>query len=236
MSAPVGARADDTQMFDEYLSSGEGRRVLAQGRTNNSHPILVTPGRHRQGAPIVLVDMDGVIADFVGGFWPKFGAAHPGAPLRSEVVEDQFHIEDQMDEVWRLPSREIAAAPGFFTDLLPIAGATQALNGMLELGWEVFICTTPLRANRTCASDKVAWLEEHIGAGWGRRTILTHDKGLVRGDVLIDDKPAISSLVTPTWDHVVFDATYNQASTAPARLTGWTNWYETLVPIVESAP
>lgn len=33
------------------------------------------------------------------------------------------------------------------------------------------------------------WLVEHIGDGWDRRLILTPDKSLVVGDILLDDAP-----------------------------------------------
>jgi hypothetical protein len=45
------------------------------------------------------------------------------------------------------------------------------------------------------------------------RVILTHDKTLVRGDVLIDDKPGITGNMIPAWKHLVFDS----PTTAPSR-------------------
>jgi 5'-nucleotidase len=53
--------------------------------------------------------------------------------------------------------------------------------------------------------------------------VITQDKTLVCGDVLIDDKPVIEGLMTPQWVHMVFDASYNQHIQTPFRMT-WSNW------------
>ena len=37
-------------------------------------------------------------------------------------------------------------------------------------------------------------MEEHLGSEFTKRVILTRDKTLVRGDVLIDDKPTIGGI------------------------------------------
>ena len=36
------------------------------------------------------------------------------------------------------------------------------------------------------------------------------DKTLVRGDVLIDDKPHVTGSNAPTWQHLLYDAPYNR--------------------------
>jgi hypothetical protein len=47
-----------------------------------------------------------------------------------------------------------------------------------------------------------------LGAEFTKRVILTRDKTLVRGDVLVDDKPEIRGVVAPNWRDVLFDETY----------------------------
>ena len=182
--------------------------------------------------PLVLVDMDGVLLDLEGTFWEDFEAANPDGPTRAEGDKTQFKIDDQMDPVWTPAIRSVMAAPGFFARLRPMPGAVAALNEMLDEGWDVRICTAPLLHNPTCASDKIASLAEHFGQRWTRRAVITKDKTLVRGDVLIDDKPVVDGDWTPVWKHVVFDATYNQDAPSPYRLTGWANWRQTLTPLL----
>lgn len=181
--------------------------------------------------PLVLVDMDGVLADLEAAFWGRWSTEHPTSPQRTDGDPTQFYIEDQLPELYQPQVRDIVNTPGFFATLPPIAGGAQAMRAMLELGWDVRVCTAPLLSNPTCASDKLAWLDEHVGDGWSRRAIVSKDKSLVRGDLLIDDKPVIATSLTPTWQHVVFDATYNQTSPAVHRLHGWARWSQTLNPL-----
>jgi len=47
------------------------------------------------------------------------------------------------------------------------------------------------------------------GPSWVDRIVLAKDKTLVRGDVLIDDKPEVTGSLCPSWEHLVFEAPYN---------------------------
>ena len=182
--------------------------------------------------PLVLVDMDGVLADLEAGFWRQFETYHPDGPKRVDADNRQFKLATQIDARWVEAVAAITNAPGFYASLPVVPGAAQALNAMLDAGWDVRICTAPLLTNPTCASDKFAWADQVLGQGWSRRVIIAKDKTLVRGDLLIDDKPVIDGDLTPTWQHVVFDATYNQDAPSPLRLTGWANWRQTLTPML----
>lgn len=169
----------------------------------------------------ILVDLDGVLADWSAGIerklkladsrywidWSNWNGLRQGAP---PAVYEAL--------------RAAQASPGFYLSLKPIAGGADALRDMVADGHLVTICSTPDATNPTCADDKIAWLEENIGPGWGKRLILTHDKTLVRGDILIDDKPVITGARTPEWTHVLFDAPYNQKSSGKARLFQWAGW------------
>lgn len=190
---------------------------------------MTTP-RAASRPPVVLIDMDGVVADLEQGFWAQFALAHPDGPARTDVDTAQFYLSDQMDARWADPIEAILVAPNFFASLPPMPGAAAALNAMVEAGWDVRICTAPKLSNPTCASDKLAWLEEHIGAGWAKRAILAKDKSYVVGDILIDDHPDVSRNITPTWAQVVFDRPYNQDAGSGLRLHSWDQWADTLLP------
>jgi 5'-nucleotidase len=56
--------------------------------------------------------------------------------------------------------------------------------------------------------------------------ILTRDKTLVRGDILVDDKPTIAGLATPLWRHILFDQPYNRHF--PTLRLNWFTWREIL--------
>jgi len=190
---------------------------------------------HHGTPPLVLVDMDGVQADLTGAFWAEFERRFPDAPTRADADTSIFWLDRQIAPQWTEAVHAVTTAPGFFATLDPLEGAVEAMNAMLDEGWDVRICTAPLLTNPTCASDKLAWADRVLGEGWSRRVVIAKDKTLVRGDVLIDDKPVVEGDWTPTWRHVVFDAPCNQDAPSPYRLTGWAAWRETLTPLLGRA-
>lgn len=110
--------------------------------------------------------------------------------------------------------------PNFYSEMDPIPGALEALVAMVAAGREVQLISQPDIDNPTCHSDKNAWVARHFGPEWCSRLVLTHDKTLWRGDVLIDDKPHVTGLKRPTWDHVYYTQRYNQHLPGP-RIDNW---------------
>lgn len=71
------------------------------------------------------------------------------------------------------------------------------------------------------------WVEKHLGPDWINRLILTRDKTMINGDILIDDKVHITGAMnSPSWKHVVFTASNNQnvkVKGEKLRLDNWTD-------------
>lgn len=187
----------------------------------------------------ILVDLDGVLARWAertsAGFnahplvkengWELDFAALPSFDCRSHVKALHGLAAAHVLE-------EVLAADGFYADLGVAAGAVDAVRRMRER-FEVSICTAPMLANRTCASDKFTWVARHFGDALARRVIITKDKTLVRGDVLIDDKPDITGEETSDWTQVLFDQPWNQAVELP-RILAWDDWESVVVPLLEA--
>lgn len=190
--------------------------------------------------PILLVDMDGVLFDWSTGFYrilnelaAERGIEH-GLPAASElrafdfakaVPEDDTHT---LDLVW-----EAMRHPELYSTLEPMPGAVEALNEAAE-EFDTFICSTPEKNNPTCASDKIASMVEHFGNDWRKRIVLTHDKTIVHGDVLLDDKDFITGRLggRTSWQQVFFTQPYNAALPGP-RLDTWGQWREVIVPLLD---
>jgi 5'-nucleotidase len=183
---------------------------------------------------LVLVDQDATIADFERALLDAFRARHPGAPFIDIAGRTEVSARKQYGPTWGPAVDAIMKTAGFYLSLPVIAGAPRALEEMLEAGHEVFVCTSPLSGTRYCMPEKLAWVEQHLGASWVDRVIITKDKTLVgdarRRCVLVDDRPGVAGLVIPPpWRQVLFDAPYNQSAPAP-RLTDWTGWRPVLTP------
>ncbi|MFT3890285.1 MAG: hypothetical protein QM730_01515 [Anaerolineales bacterium] len=174
----------------------------------------------------ILIDMDGVLADFDGEFIKRWRERYPDQfyiPIHERTL---FYVKDQYPPEFHPQLMEILLEPNFFRTMMPIEGGREALHEMDTLGFEVFICTSPFSTYQNCVLEKYQWVENYLGAHWVDRIILTKDKTLVRGDILIDDKPHITGVDVPTWEHILYDRPYNQ-NVEKRRLT-WKTWKDVL--------
>jgi 5'-nucleotidase len=178
---------------------------------------------------LVLVDQDGVIADFDEGFNVAWRAAHPERVVVEAPLRRTFYLRDDYPQEYSAEIRDIQSREGFILGLPPVPGALEALQGMLAAGHDVRICTSPLTRFTHCVGEKFQWAHDHLGPQWVGRVVLTKDKTLVRGDVLIDDKPEVTGALVPVWEHLVFEAPYN--ATAKGRRINWGNWQQVLAEV-----
>ncbi len=115
---------------------------------------------------LLYIDLDGVVADFVSAM-----NTHP----KKDIAPYIKHPD---------------TIPHIFRDLKPINGAISAVNTLLESSiYEVYFLSTAPWGNPSAWTDKRLWLEEKFGEKINRKLILTHRKDLVKGDILIDDRP-----------------------------------------------
>ena len=176
---------------------------------------------------IILVDMDGVLADFEQGFVNIWKVKHPDLPYISPEKRTTFYTYKQYPKEQRPLTQEIVRASGFFASLPPIKGALKGFAELAETDQQIFICSSPLIGNPTGASEKYDWIEQYLGREWLGNVILAPDKTMVRGDILIDDRPKVEGSQTPIWEHILYDQLYNRQEEGRRRLT-WANWREVL--------
>lgn len=180
---------------------------------------------------VILVDMDGVIADFDSGLLKKWDEKHPNTQLFDNGVRKSFYIrggnETDGGEISKILSKE-----GFFENLRPMDGAIDAIREMQAMGHHVFIATSPGTSFPFAASEKYRWTEKHIGKDMLEYLVIAPAKAVIRGDILIDDKPEIPYEENAEWEHVLFDRPYNKDIKGKRRLD-WTNWKDVLTELVQ---
>ena len=177
----------------------------------------------RLSAPVILLDMDGVLVDWDAGFVKAWGGLSPIDRRKSYAMEDCVPPE------YRERAVEVFHRRRFFAELPPRAGAVDAVRRMVGVGLRVYFCTAPVLTSEWCASEKYEWIIRHFGQSAAVRIIMTSDKTAVRGDVLIDNKPRITGAHVPHWQHIIFDAPYNRAAVDRTRLMAWDRWEDAVV-------
>lgn len=176
----------------------------------------------------ILVDMDGVIADFEGDFLRRWRELYPERKYVPLEERRGFYLREQYPEEYINHVQEIYRGEGFYQNLPPMPGALEALKEIKEIFKNVFLCTSPMLPKyENCVLEKYHWVYKHLGEEWVYNMILTKDKTIIKGDVLIDDMPDIIGSEKPEWEHILYDQPYNRNVNDKRRLT-WKNWKEVL--------
>lgn len=169
---------------------------------------------------LILLDQDGVLADFEQGvrqLWQQ--TYQQPLPL---AERKHFYLRDDMPAQFHQQLAQIYSSKGFFASIPPMADGIAAAKRLLQAGHDVRICTSPIQAYQYCVSEKFDWVCQHLGEDWLQRIILAKDKTWVRGDILIDDKPQISGSLIPQWQHWIYDQPYNRMQNNSHRV----NWLQ----------
>ncbi|MFA6429925.1 MAG: 5'-3'-deoxyribonucleotidase [Patescibacteria group bacterium] len=168
----------------------------------------------------ILLDQDDTLAD-TGRYFERVWRER--FPERLQIPREQWHTH-AFSKVFPLELQEkvkdLLKTPGFFRGLPPIDGVRTAVRWMLDRGHEVWVCTAQMDGHPLSLMEKRQWLEEHIPE-LATHLVIADDKTLVRGDILVDDKPEIKGVMTPVWRHVLFDAPYNRRIVDRPRILSW---------------
>ena len=111
---------------------------------------------------LIYIDMDDTLVDFLGARDAAL-KANPKQPFPQSQV-------------------------GFFLGLEPLPGAVEAYWKLKEMGHRVIFLTAPSVMNPMCYTEKRMSIEKHFGFDACYDLIIAHDKSLLIGDMLIDDR------------------------------------------------
>lgn len=130
---------------------------------------------------LCFIDLDGVLADFVGGAFAYHNINIPWADIQWDFIkqagrsaEDFWPALDQTFWASLFPTREFSS----------IILATEKKFGKEN----VFICSSPCET-RGCTAGKALWVDHYLPS-YSRRLIFTNRKEVFSGPgrVLIDDR------------------------------------------------
>ena len=105
------------------------------------------------------------------------------------LVDFQSGIDSLSDEEREVYKDNIDNAPGIFSKMQPLDGAIEGYKKLTEY-FDVYILSTAPWNNPSAWSDKLLWVQKHLGDIAYKRLILSSNKHLNAGDYLIDDRTA----------------------------------------------
>lgn len=175
---------------------------------------------------IILCDMDGCLVDW-GASWNNLldrvrHLTNLGYSVPKHEHQISFNLKLGLDGN---ESRVVDYLMDNldYAGMEPMPGAIEALHEMVANGHTVRLLSTPTVTNPKCASDKYDWVAKNLGSEWASNLILCHEKWMVRGDVLIDDRPDIPNADLAPWQQILFSQPYNVDSKLP-RINNWSEW------------
>ena len=181
--------------------------------------------------PTLLLDCDGVLADFVSAYLKivefQLGRSHTPAEVTRWDINASLGITGVDSSNVK---RAIGNAPRLARNLAVYDGAKYGVSELLDLT-DLYIVTSPWNSNPTWTHDREAWLFENFGIR-SNRVIHTSAKHMVRGDILVDDKT--ETLVEwrdahPTGIPVMWSTPHNQGESWDGERT---NSWDHLIRIV----
>jgi hypothetical protein len=136
--------------------------------------------RSMENAPIALVDMDGTLCDCAGAIAKGF------AELRGPY--EDARDEEKSDPPAHIVARRrlIMSVPGFWRNLERLPLGFHLVEVLRECGFQTHILTKGPSDQSLGWMEKFDWCRRHVP---GIPIIMTEDKALVHGAVLVEDWP-----------------------------------------------
>ena len=171
----------------------------------------------------VLVDMDDVMETLVAG-WVEYLNDRFGTRVDPKDVHDwNMSLAFPMLTHEQVYSAETDDA--LWDYVKPMPGAAEALLKMREDGHEIYVVTAAHYASLRAKMEKVLFSYFPF-LDWAH-VIVTRNKHLIKGDVLIDDGP--HNMAGGDYKKILFDAGHNrlfdESSVGAVRVRGWDEAY-----------
>lgn len=141
---------------------------------------------------IALVDLGDTLCDCSGPLHERLAALRgPGEDAATETREPPpAHVDARR--------RQIMGSPGFWLGLPPRASGFGLLEILHAEGFGVRVLSKGPRDAPQAWADKLAWCRRHLPEA---PVIITDDKSLVFGHVLVDDWPPYVAQWQKRWPH-----------------------------------
>ena len=181
--------------------------------------------------PVVLCDVDGVLADFEKAIFAHLALNHDLAldPAQKREFRFPHAYPDQItQDIWR-DCIELINSQHFCYTLAPYEHAVAGVQAMMEIA-DVYFVTSPWWSSLYWLRERTEWLCGQFGQTQGRKLVLSSEKHLVRGDILIEDKPEsldawihaqMAARHPEPWQPILWERPYNREWNRGHRCCTW---------------
>lgn len=181
--------------------------------------------------PRLLLDIDGVLADFVGPFLDTVDRVLGKRFQREDV--DQWDVckaiglsPEDGEEI----TKHYVCSRGWCESMPVFDGAKEGVKRLQEIA-EVYFVTSPMKGSIYWMGERTRWMEEHFGVD-SKHVVFTSHKHIIYGDALVDD--GVHNLRTwhARWKPrlaICWDTPHNRNDEWSARTNDW----DQLVNIIE---
>jgi 5'(3')-deoxyribonucleotidase len=173
---------------------------------------------------LLLLDCDGVVADFAGYLLRSVGSDLGFADITDWDIK-RFLTADQ----W-ITAQTVLERPGWWEAQPIIACATEGVAALRAAGIDIHWVTSPWHSCREWEATRRDWLHRNFSAA-AHDVTFTYRKDLVRGDVFVDDRAEHVA----AWRErnemdgggaLLFDAPYNRQGHTGLTRVDWTTILE----------
>lgn len=159
-------------------------------------------------APVLLLDVDQPLAQFNVHFWNEAERCGFYFDIAEMHMQTKRYLTDHIVHSHRKQSRKLVEATGWFRALPVTPGSQEGVEELQRRGVDIWLCTKPLEENPSCRDEKGAWVAEHFPKLL-KKLIITPDKSMCVGDVLLDDAPKVEWFDHAMWRPVLFTEPFN---------------------------
>ena len=162
--------------------------------------------------PRVLLDVDGVLADFVATYLEALALVTNRRRYAAEITTWSFKDALGLSKEVEGKVNAQLAKEGVASAMPVYSGAVKGVKSLTGVA-EVYFVTSPFNSP-TWTYDREKWLLKHFGEEMSRRVVHTSQKHLVKGDVFVDDKTANVRRWAKEWPlgtPVLWNQPYNQS-------------------------
>ncbi len=138
------------------------------------------PYQNRLTRPIALVDLDGTLCNYSEAILERL------VELRGPNDSPEDEMKSELPPHILARRRMIESTPGFWRNLKPIPAGLQLASLLVELAFDTHVFTKGPSYNSSAWAEKFEWCRLHVPE---LRVIVSEDKSLVHGDILVEDWP-----------------------------------------------